>query len=166
MRSMLALDEELRRSLQEKCRRNAWLNPSSGDDGGEDDHAPLTLEISTVSNASDAKRYLLEKHRAGEGILMGNMVFIQQVDFGDEWWVLRSRAKGGWDVVESASFAPMAKQGALDAHIASLINEECAAQDMSHVSEKSSLAERTALARKCYEFAVRDTQSEAMERIR
>ncbi|WP_165247208.1 hypothetical protein [Adlercreutzia sp. ZJ141] len=150
MKSKEALDDEICESLRAKCRENTWLKPVSEGEDGESGYASLSLDLRFVVNAAEVKDYLSRKgHRLGEGIVFGGIALIQQVDRGDEWWVLKKEKSGGWRAFESLSFTPMIRLGTFDTYMNWLLEADRVQCPQRVFSEQQALAERAVAARAC-----------------
>lgn len=82
-------------SLVEKCRENGWLKRGGFDrqDGPWPEERPY--DFSRASTIEDLAGFFSNGSRAiRQGVLFGDLAFIQQVDGGDEWWTLKRRPDG------------------------------------------------------------------------
>ena len=99
------LDEEAREQLGSKCQENVWLNV--GDYDWQDD--PFLEEYPYEFMRIDDIDALREHFGRGnwairQGVVFGDLAFINQVNGGDEWWTLK-RDGEEWVDFESTSFA-------------------------------------------------------------
>lgn len=135
------LNEELCESLRRKCRENAWLKSAADDEANDDGHGRLALEVGFAVSLEEAESFLSAAgHSVGDAVIWEDIAFVQQVDNGDEWWVLKLDAGDRWQQCESISVGPMLEAGALDSYLASLRMRQARATEAAALSERSAAA--------------------------
>ena len=78
-------------AIAEACAKNRWL-------------AGRRLRLTDAADPSEAAEYVAGRRDAGEGIVMGSVALVQQVDHGDEWLALK-RDGSKWAAFDSVSLA-------------------------------------------------------------
>ena len=106
--------EQLRRAdgatsleLERKCQENGWL--MRGGHAWQDDPfmEEYPYDFVTADTSEQLRAYLGEgNHAIRQGIVYGDLAFVQQVNGGDEWWTLK-RVDSGWTPFESVTFEPL-----------------------------------------------------------
>lgn len=109
MFNMHPLTEEEQKVLEAKCQENGWLK--RGGYPWQDD--PYLEEYPYSFDRCFSMEDLRDFFRQGnwairEGVVYGDLAFIQQVDGGDEWWTLKKDESGNWHDFESISFKRIA----------------------------------------------------------
>lgn len=109
MFNMHPLTEEEQIALEAKCQENGWLK--QGGYAWQDD--PSMEEYPYSFDRCFSVEDLRDFFRQGnwpirEGVVYGDLAFIQQVDGGDEWWTLKKDEQGNWHDFESISFRRIA----------------------------------------------------------
>lgn len=114
---LTALGEDEAASLAAACLKNRWITR-----GIEPDlrNTPPTKHFSFLNSdcLTSLRAYLRSgSKRIREGIVFGRLAFVQQVDMGDEWLVLRREFDGEtgescWVPIESYSFERITKSDA------------------------------------------------------
>ncbi len=130
MFNMTPVTPEEQKSLEAICQKNGWLKRGGYD--WQDD--PYMEEYPYEFDRCFSMDDLADFFNAGnwairQGVVYGDLAFIQQVNGGDEWWTLKQDAEGSWVPFESVSFERIAKDRSnLVRHIAGMrlaTVEEC-----------------------------------------
>ena len=105
MPSEKAITAEEQQSLETMCQENGWLR-SGGYPWQEDPSLrEVPFSFSRIESLDGLKEFFQrESHAIREGVLFGNLAFINQVDGGDEWWTLKRLPNGSWIDIDSISF--------------------------------------------------------------
>lgn len=104
-----AVDEETALSLEDKCQENRWLR--RGGCAWQDDPylEDYPYEFARLDDIEDLRAFFAHGNWAlRQGIVCGDLAFVNQDDGGDEWWTLR-RTQDGWLAFESWALEGMAK---------------------------------------------------------
>lgn len=107
---MLAIGDAEKDSLIEACQRNAWLK--HGGIPWEDDPylEDYPYEFSRAESIEALKGFFEHGNWAlRQGVLFGDLAFINQINGGDEWWVLKNLGEGSWLDFESMNMGAIAK---------------------------------------------------------
>ena len=102
MYNMTPVTEEEQESLEEICQKNGWLK--RGGYAWQDDPwlEEYPYEFSRVPTLQDLADFFSSGNWAvRQGVLFGDLAFIQQVNGGDEWWTLKRCPDGSWLGFES-----------------------------------------------------------------
>lgn len=78
-------------AIAEACAKNRWL-------------AGQGLRLSDTADPNEAADFVSGRKGAGEGVVIGSVALVQQVDRGDEWLALK-RDGSGWAAFDSLSLA-------------------------------------------------------------
>lgn len=118
---MLPIEPSVQKKLEAVCQRNFWLKrgglPFEDDPFMELDYDYSFVEIKTVSVL---KMYFEHGNWAiRNGVVYKDLVFINQVNAGDEWWTLK---KSGEDYIpfESITFSGHIRRGDFEKFIRQL----------------------------------------------
>jgi hypothetical protein len=100
-------------ALVQKCQENPWLKrfglPFQEDPMMELDYEYIFTEVETVE---ELEKLLARGNWAiRQGFVYKNLVFINQVNGGDEWWTLKEFEDGELVAFESITFLPIIKEG-------------------------------------------------------
>lgn len=121
MFNMIPATTEEQRSLGEACQRNGWLR--RGGFAWQDDPylEEYPYEFDRCFSMDDLSDFLSNGNWAiRQGVIYGDLAFIQQVDGGDEWWTLKQDGNE-WVPFESLSLQAIAKdRSELVRHIAGM----------------------------------------------
>lgn len=129
MYNMAPVTAEEQESLEAMCQKNGWLKRGGYD--WQDD--PYLEEYPYEFDRCFSMDDLCDFFRAGnwairQGVVYGDLAFIQQINGGDEWWTLKQDGDS-WVPFESVSFQAIAKdRSELVRHIAGMrlaTPEEC-----------------------------------------
>lgn len=109
MFNMHPLTNEEQKALEAKCQENDWLK--RGGAPWQDD--PYMEEYPYSFDRCFTMQDLQDFFRQGnwpirEGVVYGDLAFIQQVNGGDEWWTLKKDETGTWHDFESINFQRIA----------------------------------------------------------
>ena len=148
------LSEDLCESLRQKCRENRWLASTTDAADSEEGQNPPSLEFHYASSMNELESFFESgKKHLGEAIVFKNTAFIQQVDLGDEWWVVHRNAQGTWTEIDSVSIGPLIELQAFKIYLNYTLwreqrnrEEEQERMRMTQMDEQS-LAERASRAR-------------------
>ena len=89
-------------SLVEKCQKNGWLKRGGFDWQDDPWLEEYPYEFSRASTIKDLADFFSNGNWAiRQGVLFGDLAFIQQVNGGDEWWTLKRCPDGSWLDFES-----------------------------------------------------------------
>ena len=108
MYNMVPVTAEEQESLEAICQKNGWVK--RGGYAWQDD--PYLEEYPYEFDRCFSLEDLSDFFKAGnwairQGVVYGDLAFIQQVDGGDEWWTLKQDGKT-WVPFESLSFKRIA----------------------------------------------------------
>lgn len=78
-------------AIAEACAKNRWL-------------AGQGLRLSDTADPNEAADFVSGRKGAGEGVVIGSVALVQQVDRGDEWLALK-RDGSKWAAFDSVSLA-------------------------------------------------------------
>lgn len=103
--NMTPVTPEEQKSLEAICQKNGWLKRGGYD--WQDD--PYMEEYPYEFDRCFSMDDLADFFNAGnwairQGVVYGDLAFIQQVNGGDEWWTLKQGTDGSWVPFESVSF--------------------------------------------------------------
>lgn len=110
MYNMAPATQEEQKSLEEACQKNGWLK--RGGFAWQDDPylEEYPYEFDRCFSMDDLSDFLKAGNWAiRQGVIYGDLAFIQQVDGGDEWWTLK-RTDSGWLAFESWSFGRIVQE--------------------------------------------------------
>lgn len=109
MFNMKPVTEEEQKSLEAACQQNGWLR-RGGYDWQDDPYLEeYPYEFDRCFSMDDLSDFFSHGNWAiRQGVLYGDLAFIQQVNGGDEWWTLK-QAGDDWLPFESVSFGAIAK---------------------------------------------------------
>lgn len=94
-----------RSRLVEKCRENGWLKVGGYDWQDDPFLEEYPYEFCRIDDIDALREYFERGNWAiRQGVVFGDLAFINQVNGGDEWWTLK-RDGEGWMAFESTSFA-------------------------------------------------------------
>ena len=101
--------QEERDSLVLKCQENGWLK-RGGFDWQDDPYLEdYPYEFSRASTIDDLSDFFRSGNWAiRQGVLFGDLAFVNQVNGGDEWWTLKRDFDGSWVQFESMSLGRIA----------------------------------------------------------
>lgn len=89
-------------SLVEKCQKNGWLKRGGFDWQDDPWLEEYPYEFSRASTIKDLADFFSNGNWAiRQGVLFGDLAFIQQINGGDEWWTLKRCPDGSWLAFES-----------------------------------------------------------------
>lgn len=89
-------------SLVEKCQKNGWLKRGGFDWQDDPWLEEYPYDFSRASTIKDLADFFSNGNWAiRQGVLFGDLAFIQQVNGGDEWWTLKRCPDGSWLAFES-----------------------------------------------------------------
>lgn len=99
------LDEETREQLVSKCQENGWLKVGGYDWQDNPFLEEYPYEFARIDDIDALREHFGRGNWAiRQGVVFGDLAFINQVNGGDEWWTLK-RDGEGWMAFESTSFA-------------------------------------------------------------
>lgn len=102
MFNMIPVTEEERESLIEKCQENSWLKRGGYDWQDDPWLEEYPYDFSRIPTIQDLADYFSSGNwTIRQGVLFGDLAFIQQVNGGDEWWTLKKLPDGSWLNFES-----------------------------------------------------------------
>ena len=134
MFNMHPLTDEEQKALEAKCQENDWL--MRGGVAWQDD--PFMEEYPYEFDRCFSMQDLQDFFRQGnwairQGVVYGDVAFIQQVNGGDEWWTLKKDEQGIWHDFESIGFGHIAEDiSELTRYVAGMriaTAEECMQRD-------------------------------------
>lgn len=112
-----------RSRLVEKCQENGWLKVGGYDWQDDPFLEEYPYEFSRIDDIDALREYFERGNWAiRQGVVFGDLAFINQVNGGDEWWTLK-RDGEGWLAFESTSFAYLIEakgRGAFDTLVRSM----------------------------------------------
>ncbi len=118
---MHPVSSELHQRLMDKCQKNPWLKlhglPFEDDPDFEADSPYVFSEIRTIEILEmffDHGNWSIR-----QGVVHRDMVFINQVNGGDEWWALKQDGNS-YISIESVSFKPMIRGNRFKKYISRL----------------------------------------------
>lgn len=89
-------------SLVQKCQENGWLKLGGFDWQDDPWLEEYPYDFSRASTINDLADFFSSGNWAiRQGVLFGDLAFIQQVNGGDEWWTLKRCPDGSWLDFES-----------------------------------------------------------------
>lgn len=89
-------------SLVEKCQKNGWLKRGGFDWQDDPWLEEYPYDFSRAPSIKDLADFFSNGNWAiRQGVLFGDLAFIQQVNGGDEWWTLKRCPDGSWLDFES-----------------------------------------------------------------
>ncbi|WP_165248515.1 hypothetical protein [Adlercreutzia sp. ZJ141] len=141
MYNMHPVTPEEQESLEEVCQRNDWLK-RGGCDWQDDPYLEeYPYEFDRCFSIDDLSDFFQAGNWAiRQGVVYGDLAFIQQVNGGDEWWALKKDGDD-WIPFESVNFKPLAKdRSELVRHIAGMrlaTPEEC--KHLDYLPERAGL---------------------------
>lgn len=130
MFNMTPVTPEEQESLEAICQTNGWLKRGGFDWQDDPYMEEYPYEFDRCFSMDDLSEFFQHGNWAiRQGVVYGDLAFIQQVNAGDEWWTLKQDADGSWIPFESISFARIAQDRSdLVRHVAGMrlaTVEEC-----------------------------------------
>lgn len=102
---MEPVDDETRSRLVEKCQENGWLKVGGYDWQDDPFLEEYPYEFSRIDDIDALREYFERGNWAiRQGVVFGDLAFVNQVNGGDEWWTLKRDGRD-WLAFESTSFA-------------------------------------------------------------
>lgn len=141
MFNMKPVSKEEQASLEAICQQNGYLM-RAGFDWQEDPYLEeCPYEFDRCFSMDDLQDFFRHGNWAiRQGVVYGDLAFIQQENGGDDWWTLK-QVGDGWMPFENVSFGRIAKDRSdLVRHIAGMrlaTPEEC--RDLKYLPEKAGL---------------------------
>jgi hypothetical protein len=112
MLKMTPVDDETASALTAKCQENGWLRIGGFDWQDDPFMEEYPYEFASLGSIEELREFALNGNWAiRQGVVYGDLAFIQQVNGGDEFWTLK-RNGDSWVGFESVSLGHMAKDGA------------------------------------------------------
>ena len=112
MLKMTPVDEETASALTDKCQENGWLRIGGYDWQDDPFMEEYPYEFASLGSIEELREFAQHGNWAiRQGVVYGDLAFIQQVNGGDEFWTLK-RDGDSWMDFESVSLGHMAKDGA------------------------------------------------------
>lgn len=110
MYNMTPVTDEEQKSLEEVCQQNGWLK-RGGYDWQDDPYLEeYPYEFDRAHSLDDLQEFFCTGNWAiRQGVLYGDLAFIQQMSGGDEWWTLKQTPNKNWVPFESINFGRIAK---------------------------------------------------------
>lgn len=94
-----------RSRLVEKCQENGWLKVGGYDWQDDPFLEEYPYEFCRIDDIDALREYFERGNWAiRQGVVFGDLAFINQVNGGDEWWTLKRDGRD-WAAFESTSFA-------------------------------------------------------------
>lgn len=112
MLNMTAVDDETAAALTAKCQENGWLRIGGYDWQDDPFMEEYPYEFGELGSVEELREFARHGNWAiRQGVVYGDLAFIQQVNGGDEFWTLKHDGEG-WVDFESCSLGLMARDGA------------------------------------------------------
>lgn len=119
-KNMITLNEMI-----EKCEENLWLRSGAL----EDAIAELDYQFNLIH--CDSIEQFIQYMKQGnwsirQGFALQNLLFVNQINAGDEWWTIRKKKDGNLIAFESISFQSMIEsigEGAVAVYIKFLLDD-------------------------------------------
>lgn len=131
---MNATPDNIAAGIAEACARSRWLEG-------------MQIRLSSTSDPNEAADFVSARRHAGEGVVMGSIALVQQVDAGDEWLALKRGAQG-WAAFDSVSLAWASEERARFAALAGSMRgatpEQCRRLQYRPLSDRSDAARAAA----------------------
>lgn len=109
MFNMHPLTDEEQKVLEAKCQKNGWLKRGGYDWQDDPFLEEYPYEFDRCFSMEDLRDFFRQGNWAiRQGVVYGDLAFIQQVNGGDEWWTLKKDEAGNWHDFESISFKRIA----------------------------------------------------------
>lgn len=109
MFNMAPVSEEEQKTLEAKCQENGWLKRGGYDWQDDPYMEEYPYEFDRCFSIEDMRDFFVHGNWAiRQGVVYGDLAFIQQVNGGDEWWTLKQDDDGQWHNFESISFKRIA----------------------------------------------------------
>lgn len=102
MYNMVPVTAEEQESLEAICLKNGWLKRGGylwQDDPWLEEYPYEFSRVPTIKDLADF--FASGNWAVRQGVLFGDLAFIQQVNGGDEWWTLKKCPDGSWLGFES-----------------------------------------------------------------
>lgn len=108
MFNMHPLTEEEQKTLEAKCQENGWLKRGGYDWQDDPYMEEYPYEFDRCFSMQDLQDFFKQGNWGiRQGVVYGDLAFIQQVNGGDEWWTLKQDGEE-WVDFESISFKRIA----------------------------------------------------------
>lgn len=102
MFNLASATQEEHSSLVQKCQENGWLKRGGYDWQDDPWLEEYPYDFSRASTIEELASFFSNGNWAiRQGVLFGDLAFIQQVNGGDEWWTLKRLPDGSWLDFES-----------------------------------------------------------------
>lgn len=109
MFNMHPLTDEEQKVLEAKCQENGWLKRGGFDWQDDPYMEEYPYEFDRCFTMQDLQDFFKQGNWGiRQGVVYGDLAFIQQVNGGDEWWTLKKDEAGNWHDFESISFKRIA----------------------------------------------------------
>lgn len=102
MLNLASVTQEEHSSLVQKCQENGWLKRGGYDWQDDPWLEEYPYDFSRASTIGELASFFSNGNWAiRQGVLFGDLAFIQQVNGGDEWWTLKRLPDESWLAFES-----------------------------------------------------------------
>ncbi len=109
MFNMAPVTPEEQKALEAKCQENGWLKRGGFDWQDDPWMEEYPYEFDRCFTMQDLQDFFKQGNWGiRQGVVYGDLAFIQQVNGGDEWWTLKKADDGTWHDFESISFGRIA----------------------------------------------------------
>ena len=110
MFNMAPVTPEEQKALEAKCQENGWLKRGGFDWQDDPWMEEYPYEFDRCFTMQDLQDFFKQGNWGiRQGVVYGDLAFIQQVNGGDEWWTLK-RTDSGWLAFESWSFGRIVQE--------------------------------------------------------